>query len=228
MKKKILIVEDERVVRRAVSLACEGAGYAVLEAATVAQALQRIGSETPHLMILDLRLPDLSGLELCRQLRQQGSRLPIIMLTAKTDEVDKIIGLEVGADDYVTKPFSPRELVARIGAVLRRTEQAPSECDVVVFGPVALSHSRREVTVHGRSVHLTRTEFEILSQLARQPGRVLWRNELVNLVWGYEGEGSSRLLDVHIRRLREKLEEDASSPHYILTVRDIGYKLAIQ
>jgi two-component system alkaline phosphatase synthesis response regulator PhoP len=235
----ILVVEDDAVVRRAVRLACERDGLRVVEAASGTAALERIAADRPDLVLLDLLLPGLGGLDVCRAVRRRDETLPIIVVTAKSEETDKVLGLELGADDYVTKPFGPRELVARIHAVLRRASRSlgPShggvDADAAGRPPEAplrcgertIWLEAHEVEVQGQAVHLTRTEFELLAALARNVGRVLTRDHLVSLVWGYPGEGPSRLLDSHIKHLRRKLELHPARPRYVQTVRHLGYKL---
>jgi DNA-binding response OmpR family regulator len=208
-------------------------GFAVVEAGTGPEALAALEAERPDLVLLDLMLPGQSGFDVCRAIHQKDASLPVIILTARGDEVDKVVGLEMGADDYVTKPFSPRELVARIRAVLRRSQRAaegaPSASaeltDELHLGCLQIDLGSRLVTVNGREVPLTRTEFDLLNTLASQAGRVVTRDQLVTRVWGYEAEGGTRLLDSHIAHLRAKLESDPSHPRLVHTVRDVGYRL---
>ena len=245
----VLVVEDDPVVRRAICLTCETDGLRVIEAATGYEALERLARVKPDLVLLDLLLPGLGGLDVCRAIRRADETLPIIMVTAKGEETDKVVGLELGADDYVTKPFGPRELLARIHAALRRSRRpdarslsadAPGDARAEAGGEAAATVppevplrlggleiwlEAREVRVEGRSVHLTRTEFDLLAALARHAGRVLSRDQLVAQVWGYGGEGPSRLLDSHVKQLRRKLEHDPRRPDYVHTVRRVGYKL---
>lgn len=228
---KILIVEDDPAVRLSLRITCQREGFAIVEAGSGQDALRLVTQEKPDLVLLDLLLPDMNGLDVCRALRQQSSALPIIMLTAKNEEIDKVVGLELGADDYVTKPFSPRELVARIRAVLRRAQlradaasQARQE-GALRFGKLTIRMAEREVTVNDRPVQLTATEFDLLAYLATNPGIALTRDQLASHVWGYDSEGDTRLLDTHIAHLRAKLEPNPSRPNYILTVRNVGYKL---
>src|SRR3954452_17769454 len=199
-------------------------GFEVAVAATGPEGLAEFGRGGADLVLLDLMLPGLSGLEVCRQLRQQ-SDVPVIMLTAKDAEVDKVVGLEIGADDYVTKPFSARELVARIRAVLRRRGE-PDELGQAVLesGPVRMDVDRHVVTVEGRPVQLPLKEFELLELLLRNSGRVLTRGQLIDRVWGSDYVGDTKTLDVHVKRLRAKVEPDPSAPKYLLTVRGLGYK----
>ena len=235
----ILVVEDDPIVRRSVRLTCERDGFRVLEAASGPEALDRLATVQPDLVLLDLMLPGISGLDVCRAIRRNDEAVPIIMVTAKGEEADKVVGLELGADDYVTKPFGTRELLARIRAVLRRARASgqgraegatvpvapPTEVPLRLGGLVVWLEAR-EVEVDGRPVRLTRTEFDLLAALARHAGRVLTRDQLVAHVWGYKGEGPSRLLDSHIKHLRHKLEPDPAHPRYMQTVRDVGYKLS--
>jgi DNA-binding response OmpR family regulator len=224
-------VEDDPAVRMSLRLASQKEGFDVAEAASGPEALAEIGRQRPDLVLLDLMLPGPSGFEICRSVHQRDPSLPVIILTARGDEVDKVVGLELGADDYITKPFSPRELIARIRAVLRRSARAtkvdPAAShggEELVFGGLRINVGAREVLLDDRSVSLTRTEFELLAALAGQVGRVLTRDQLVTRVWGYEAEGGTRLLDSHIAHLRAKIEPDPGHPRYIQTVRDVGYR----
>ena len=235
----ILVVEDDPILRRSVRLACEKDGFRVLEATSGPEALKSLAMARPNLVLLDLMLPGMGGLDVCRAIRRDDELLPIIMVTAKGEETDKVVGLELGADDYVTKPFGPRELLARIHAVLRRGSRrrlgaaaghdAPAASPTEVplqFGDLVIWLEAREVAVDGRPVHLTRTEFDLLAVLARHAGRVLSRDQLAAQVWGYAAEGPSRLLDSHMKHLRHKLEPDPAHPRYAQTVRHVGYKLS--
>ncbi len=227
----ILVVDDEPHIRELVKVFLEASGYRVLEAADGETALELARSSHPDLVVLDLMLPGTDGWEVCRRLRQ-ASGLPIIMLTARTDEVDRVVGLELGADDYLTKPFSPRELVARVRAVLRRAgERAgrPETADCsgprrLAFACFALDREARELTVDGKPVPCPLKEFELLWTLATHPRRVFTREELLNLVWGYDYYGDLRTVDVHVRRLREKIEPDPARPRYLKTVWGVGYR----
>jgi DNA-binding response OmpR family regulator len=221
----ILVVDDEPRITRLVRDYLESAGFAVTSAVDGPEALMRARTERPDLVILDLGLPRLDGLDVTRRLRQDGN-VPIIMLTARDDETDKLIGLELGADDYVTKPFSPRELVARVRAVLRRGERARAGEDVFHAAELTIDLPRMRVTVSGRPVELTATEFQLLSTLARQPGRVYTRSQLLDAVHGVAFESYERAIDAHIKNMRRKLEPDPARPRYLLTVYGIGYKLA--
>jgi DNA-binding response OmpR family regulator len=224
----ILVVDDEPKIVKTVRAYLEGAGFRVVTAHDGQTALTVYRHEKPALVVLDLGLPSMDGIDVTRTLRRDGN-VPIIMLTARVDEADKLIGLELGADDYVTKPFSPRELVARVRAVLRRTgaerEQAPPP---IVAGEITIDRERRQVTSGGRVVELTATEFDLLVVLARHPGRVFTRLELLDRVQGYAFEGYERTVDAHIKNLRQKLEPDPKKPHYIQTVYGVGYRFAEQ
>jgi two-component system alkaline phosphatase synthesis response regulator PhoP len=222
----ILIVDDEPKIVKTVRTYLENAGFRVATAADGQTALTVFRHEKPGLVVLDLGLPGLDGLDVARTMRRD-SNVPIIMLTARVDETDRLIGLELGADDYVTKPFSPRELVARVRAVLRRTggerEVAPAP---IVAGDVSINMERRRVTVSGQDVELTPTEFDLLAVLARHPGRVFTRLELLDRVQGYSFEGYERTIDAHVKNLRQKIEPDPKEPRYVLTVYGVGYKFA--
>ncbi len=223
----ILIVEDEPDIANLVKFHLEKAGLPARVVADGKQALDLIVRDRPELIILDLMLPGLDGLEVCRRLRGSSATqgIPIIMLTAKAEEVDRILGLEMGADDYVPKPFSPRELVARVKAVLRRTT-APAEHSEapVTLGDLRLDPARHEVTKRGQPVILSAMEFRLLEFFLRHRGRVYTRSQLLDQVWGQDRFVEPRTVDVHIRRLREKIEDDPRSPTLILTVRGLGYK----
>jgi DNA-binding response OmpR family regulator len=223
--KKILIVEDEKDILQLVKLYLEKEGYRTVTASTGSEGLAQVRTEKPDLLVLDLMLPEIDGLEICKRLRSapDTAMLPIIMLTAKAEESDTIIGLELGADDYVTKPFSPKTLVARVKALFRRLERKPEDGPTrFAYGTLALDLTRHEVTVKGKEVPLTAKEFGLLEHLLRHPGRVLTRDVLLNAVWGYEYYGTTRTVDVHIRRLKQKLPllDEA-----ILSVKSLGYKL---
>jgi two-component system, OmpR family, alkaline phosphatase synthesis response regulator PhoP len=226
---KILIIEDEPDIRKLVQYNLTQEHFNVVEAEDGEQALTLLQREKPNLVILDLMLPGLSGLELCKMLRQRSdtSRLPILMLTAKAGETDRIVGLEMGADDYLAKPFSPREMVARVRAILRRAESKPALETAVSYekGPLKIDFSTYEVFVRGKPVKLTLKEFELLRFLVQNPSRVLNRDQLLDRVWGGETFVTPRTVDVHIRRLRKAIEKDDRKPKWILTVRGVGYKL---
>jgi phosphate regulon transcriptional regulator PhoB len=227
-EKKVLVVEDEPDIRKLVHYNLSQERFKVLEAEDGENALKIIQREKPHLIILDLMLPGLSGLELCRNLRQrpETARLPILMLTAKASEADRVVGLEMGADDYLTKPFSPRELVARVKAILRRSEmQAAAGTELYEKGPLKINFSTYEVSVKGKTVKLTLKEFELLRFLVQNPNRVLTRDQFLDRVWGSETFVDPRTVDVHIRRLRKAVEENDTKPKWVLTVRGVGYKL---
>ena len=225
-RQRILVVEDDPAVRLSLRVAFERQGFQVEEAATGGAGVEAVRRQVPDGVILDLMLPDGDGIERFGQFRRLVPDLPVVMLTARGDEVDRVVGLELGADDYVTKPFSPRELIARVRAVLRRSARSTAETeDAVRVGDLVIHPRAREVTVAGRPVALTRTEFDMLAYLAAHPGNVATRDELVHAVWGYVTEGDSRLLDSHVRHLRAKIEPEPRRPRYLLTVRDVGYKL---
>ncbi len=223
--KKILIVEDEADIASLIKLYLEKEGYHTALAKTGGEGLKSLSSERPDMVILDLMLPEMDGLELCKKIRNKADTafLPIIMLTAKADESDTIVGLELGADDYITKPFSPKALVARMKALFRRLERQREERQSSYhYGPLILDLARHEVTMGGREVPLTAKEFGLLENFLRHPGRVLTRDVLLNAVWGYDYYGTTRTVDVHVRRLKLKLPllNDA-----IASVKSLGYKL---
>ena len=223
--KKILIVEDERDILHLVKHYLEKEGYRVSTAGAGAEGLKLAKAEHPDLLILDLMLPGMDGLEVCKRLRadQPTAALPIIMLTAKAEESDTVIGLELGADDYVTKPFSPKALVARVKALLRRVDRSKDEAPArSAYGPLVMDRSRHEVTTNGKDVTLTAKEFGLLDYLLQHQGRVLTREVLLNAVWGYEYYGTTRTIDVHVRRLKQKIPllNDA-----IVSIKSLGYKL---
>jgi DNA-binding response OmpR family regulator len=225
---RILVVEDERAVARGLAYGLRDEGFQVLLARTGQEALALARSADPHLILLDIRLPDISGFDVCRQLRDEAFRQPIVMLTARDEEVDKVLGLELGADDYVVKPYSLRELISRIRAMLRRAygELAPQAGgDRLRFGEIEIDLERLQVTQRGEPVHLTATEFRLLRALASRPGRPLSREMLIEDVWGYPSDvGSRRTVDAHMSHLRKKLEDDAANPRWLVTVRGVGYK----
>ena len=223
--KHILVVDDEPRIAEIARDYLQRAGFHVTTASNGADALTIARSRRPDLIVLDLGLPHMDGLDVTRALRKQ-SNVPIIMLTARVDEGDKVIGLELGADDYVTKPFSPRELVARVRAVFRRVDTAPARGDVIRAGEVTLDRRKMQVSVRDRPIDLTRTEFELLATLAGQPGRVFTRAQLLDAVRGIEAESFDRAIDAHVKNLRHKLEADPRNPRYVLTVHGVGYKLA--
>ena len=223
----ILVVDDEKKIADLVTVYLKREGFQVLVAHDGPQALELVHERQPDLIVLDLMLPGMDGLALCRMLRAEGTWVPIIMLTARTLEEDKLVGLSLGADDYVTKPFSPRELVARVQAVLRRAG-APKEENLqqVRCGDLAVDFVRHEVRVRGESVYLTAREFRLLKALIAQPGRAFSRQELLDEAFGYDYEGLERTVDVHIMNLRRKIEPDPTRPTYIQTIHGVGYKFA--
>ena len=222
----VLVVDDQPDIVELVRAYLERAGFDVVSAADGEEALLLVRRRHPDLVILDLGLPGRDGLDVARQVRKD-SDVPIIMLTARTEETDRVAGLELGADDYVPKPFSPRELVARVRAVLRRTEGARSQSDQVRVGDtLVLDVGRMETTVDGRRVELTATEFALLTHLARQPGRVFTRAQLLDAVHGVAVESYERAIDAHVKNIRRKIEPDPRSPRYLQTVYGVGYRLA--
>lgn len=222
---KILIVEDEDSYSDALSFLLGKEGFEVSVAADGIKALEIFEREGADLVLLDLMLPGLSGTEVCRQLRVKSS-VPIIMLTAKDAEVDKVVGLELGADDYITKPYSSRELIARIGAIMRRLQEPEQTSGLLTVGPVRMDVERHVVTVNNDDIALPLKEFELLEFLMRNSGRVLTRTQLIDRVWGNDYVGDTKTLDVHIKRLRSKIEKNSASPEFILTVRGLGYKFS--
>ncbi len=223
--KTILVVDDEAKIVQLARDYLERAGFAVLAADEGRAAIATARSARPDLVILDLGLPELDGLDVARALRKE-SEVPIVMLTGRSDESDKIAGLELGADDYVTKPFSPKELVARVRAVLRRGERADAPGDVIRAGDVTLDVPRMKTLVGERAVELTATEFQLLATLARQPGRIFTRTQLLDAVRGVAFESYERAIDAHVKNLRRKLEPDPREPRYVLTVYGVGYRFA--
>lgn len=224
MSETILVVEDSDAIRLPLVYLLEQEGYSVLQAADGPEALMRFGSNEPSLVLLDLMLPGLSGLEVCRAIRQK-SQVPVIMLTAKDTEADIVAGLELGADDYMTKPYSAGELKARIRAVLRRRSEAPREEDVITAGDIVIDIDRHIVTVGGVPVTMPLKEFELLAYLSENAGRVLTRGQLIDEVWGESYFGDTKTLDVHIKRVRAKIEADPNNPVKLVTIRGLGYKL---
>ena len=223
-RKKILIVEDEQDILNLVKMYLEKEGYRVSIAMTGLEGLKLVKAEHPNLIVLDLMLAEMDGLEVCKRVRgaPETAMIPIIMLTAKTEEADTIVGLELGADDYVTKPFSPKALVARVKAVFRRLERQEERPARLAYGLITMDLSRHEVTAGGSEVSLTAKEFGLLEHLLRNPGRVLTRDALLNSVWGYDYYGTTRTVDVHVRRLKQKIPplNDA-----IVSIKSLGYKL---
>jgi len=229
---RVLVVDDEPQICAILRAYLSAEGFQVQEAATGAQALHLLATEPPDLVLLDIGLPDLDGLEVLRTLRKTSDTY-VVLVTARAEEVDKLIGLGVGADDYVTKPFSPREVVARVKAVLRRTRPLgpaatdPGDTDVLHFDSVSVDTGRREVRVGGIPAILTALEFDLLVALAESPGRVFSRAQLLEKVWGYDFFGDERVVDVHIRGMRKALGDDATAPRLIGTVRSVGYKFLL-
>jgi DNA-binding response OmpR family regulator len=224
MSTRIMVVEDDDRVRASLRMALEDEGYAVTEASTAEAALEAFSRQAPGVVLVDVMLPGSDGLELTRRLRR-SSDVPVIMVTARTDSHDVVAGLEAGADDYVTKPFVAKELSARIRALLRRVGTGDSEPDHMVFDDLEVVPDAGVVTRRGEQVPLTKTEFRLLCELAAHPGRVFSREILLERVWGYDYFGDGRLVDVHVRRLRGKIEDDPSAPRFVVTVRGLGYKL---
>jgi two-component system response regulator VicR len=224
--KHILLVDDEPNLVKGLRLSLEQEGFAVSTALNGQAALTKAREGSFDLVILDLMLPEVDGLTVCREIRRHQTT-PIIMLTAKADDLDKILGLEMGADDYLTKPFNTRELIARCRALLRRVEMAtqPDDSQVITVGAVVLRPPQRRAEVDGRALDLTAREYDLLELLARHPGVVYTRQQLLDLVWGYDFAGDDRTVDVHVRRLREKLETDPSAPRYLRTKWGVGYYL---
>jgi DNA-binding response OmpR family regulator len=223
---RILLVDDEQAVQTLLAYPLRKEGYEVVSALDGREALDRFTEQRFDLVVLDLMLPKVDGIEVCRRLRS-SSQVPIIMLTAKDDEIDKVVGLEIGADDYITKPFSVREFRSRVKAALRRTEMLrdrPVPDEPIVAGNLRIDFERRAVTVGTAAAQLTYVEFEILAVLARAPGRVLTRESILEHVWGDSAYRDPRTIDVHIRHLREKLERDPRQPEYLFTVRGVGYR----
>ena len=224
---RILLVDDEQPIQTLLSFPLQRDGYEVVAAADGREALARFSEQVFDLVVLDLMLPRMDGLEVCRRLRAKGQTVPIIMLTAKSDEIDKVLGLELGADDYITKPFSMREFRSRVKAALRRAGMARADADderpVEVRG-LRIDPAKRTVTLDGENVAVTFVEFEILAALAGSPGRVFTRDMLLARVWGDSAYRDPRTIDVHIRHLREKIESDPKEPEYLFTVRGVGYR----
>jgi two-component system response regulator RegX3 len=220
---RVLVVEDEESYSDALSYVLRKEGFEVAVAETGPDALDEYDRAGADIVLLDLMLPGLSGTEVCRALRSRGN-VPVIIVSAKDTEVDKVVGLELGADDYVTKPYSPRELLARIRAVLRRGQDVELLPDTLEAGPVRMDVERHVVTVAGTEIRLPLKEFELLEMLLRNTGRVLTRGQLIDRIWGADYVGDTKTLDVHVKRLRSKLEKDPSNPSHLVTVRGLGYK----
>lgn len=225
MPQRLLVVDDDRGIRETMQLALTEEGYIVDTANDAEEAMDRIHANAPDLLLLDVMLPGKDGFELCREIRR-NSNLPIILLTAKTDTIDVVVGLESGADDYVTKPFEVRELLARMRSLLRRAQADDEGPTVLRLGPLEIRPEEGVVRKGDEDLSLTRTEFRLLCTLAAKPGRVFSREQLLSDVWGYDYFGDARLVDVHVRRLRTKVEDDPHNPSVIQTVRGMGYKAA--
>jgi two-component system alkaline phosphatase synthesis response regulator PhoP len=232
MDKKVLVVDDEQSIVTLLKYNLEQAGYTVVTAMDGEEGINLAAEEKPDLMVLDLMLPKLDGIEVCKQLRQQKINVPILMLTAKDDEFDKVLGLELGADDYMTKPFSPREVVARVKAILRRVQTLPEPVEEksedegqIRIGELKILPEFYEAYFMGELLEFTPKEFELLLFLAKNKGRVLTRDQLLSSVWNYDFAGDTRIVDVHISHLREKIEQNTKKPSYIKTIRGLGYKL---
>ena len=225
-QRKVLVIDDEASIRKTVRLACEKEGYLVQEGENGADGLTRVEAFKPDIILLDLMLPDISGFDVCRDIRRAGSRVPILILSAKTEEIDVVVGLEIGADDYIIKPFRPRELIARIAAHLRksRIDEEKDEDGRLVFRDMLIEVNERRVYRDGKEVSLTHTEFDLLAFLASNAGKVLSREKILNAIWGYEYPIETRVIDVHVRNLRRKIEPDPSHPLYILAVPGVGYR----
>ena len=229
---KILVVEDDRILREALRYNLVAAGYEVVVASDGGEGLVSARQNSPDVVVLDLMLPSLSGMEVCKALRRDGSILPIIMLTARDSEIDRIGGLESGADDYVTKPFSMRELIARVTAQIRRMQMIKSISqnttdEILDLGELVINRASRNVTLNGKSVDLRPREFDLLTHMAANPGRVYTRDQLLHDVWGFEYIGDTRTVDVHVRWLRLKIEEDPARPKILGTVRGVGYRINV-
>ena len=227
---RVLVVDDDALIRKAVRLTCESEGYAVQEADRGTDVLERIENFHPDIILLDLMLPDLSGFDVCREIRRAGHRMPVVILSAKNEEIDVVLGLEIGADDYINKPFRPRELLARIAAHLRKAKETRSEARPedgrLIFRDLVIDTSERRVMRSDQDVILTHTEFDLLAYLATNAGKVLSRERILSSVWGYEHPIETRVIDVHVRNLRRKIEPDPAQPRYILAVPGIGYRFA--
>lgn len=226
MKQKILIVDDEESIVTLLQYNIERAGFETSVAYSGTESYQKALTESYDLIVLDLMLPGMEGTEVCKRLRQEKVDTPILMLTAKDDEFDKVLGLELGADDYLTKPFSPKEVVARIKAILRRARKQPEvESSHITVGDLVIYPEQYEVILAGETLVFTRKEFELLMYLARHKGKVMSRDQLLSSVWNYDFSGDTRIVDVHISHIREKIEVDTKNPMYIKTIRGLGYKM---
>jgi two-component system alkaline phosphatase synthesis response regulator PhoP len=232
MKNKVLVVDDEQSIVTLLQYNLEQAGFDVITAMDGEEGRELALTEKPDIIVLDLMLPKMDGMEVCKELRQQRVMTPILMLTAKDDELDKILGLELGADDYMIKPFSPREVIARVKAILRRTQNLPDKNeaetvkeDTIIIGDLQLFPDQYVAVFKGETLELTLKEFELLLFLAQNKNRVLTRDQLLSAVWNYDFAGDTRIVDVHVSHLREKIEADTKKPAYIKTIRGLGYKL---
>ncbi len=231
MREKILVIEDEESINTLLQFNLEQAGFEVITAMDGVTGLELAREEHPDLIVLDLMLPEMDGLDVCKNLRQSQHLIPILMLTAKDDEFDKVLGLELGADDYLTKPFSPREVVARVKAILRRSQYVSSQnqnrdnLESMKVGELKVFPDNYEAFFEGEPLELTPKEFELLVYLVKNRGRVLSREQLLNAIWDYDFVGDTRIVDVHISHLREKIEHNTRKPIYIKTIRGLGYKL---
>jgi DNA-binding response OmpR family regulator len=231
MRKRILVIEDERDIAELIRLHLDDLGFSVTITGDGNTGLRKASAGSWDLVILDLRLPGIDGLEICRRLRQNSGSVPILMLTSKSSELDRVVGLEIGADDYVTKPFSVLELIARVKAILRRAELSrrsmEEENDEVRVGCVSIDPATRDATIRGEPIELTAREFDLLHHFAANPGRVFRRRELLDSVWGYGHEGYEHTVNSHINRLRAKIETDPAHPKLIVTVWGVGYKMNV-
>ncbi|WP_188206392.1 response regulator transcription factor [Alkalibacillus aidingensis] len=225
MATKVLIVDDEESITTLIDYHLQQTGYRTQVVHDGEEALDQLNNQHFDLAVLDLMLPNKSGLEICEMIRNQGNNIPIIMLTAKGEEEDKIKGLNVGADDYVTKPFSPKELIARVDAVLRRIPRSDNESDLIKFRGIEINTQYYEVFKNGKSIEFTRKEFELLVYMAKQINKPIKRDTILKDIWDFEYVGDTRIVDVHISHLREKLEDDPKKPTLIKTVRGVGYKI---
>ncbi len=230
MSQKVLVVDDEQSIVTLLQYNLKQSGFEVVTAYDGEEGLEKIFSEKPDIVVLDLMLPKMDGVEVCKSVRNEKNQVPILMLTAKDDEFDKVLGLELGADDYMTKPFSPREVIARIKAILRRTNTIKTVEDEkdnkeIIIGKIKVLPEHFEAYRNDELLDLTPKEFELLIYLIERQGRVITREHMLNSVWNYEFAGDSRIVDVHISHLREKLEDNPKQPQYIKTVRGLGYKL---
>jgi DNA-binding response OmpR family regulator len=223
----VLVVDDDSLVRKAIRLTCESEGYAVTEVERGNDALGAIEAVRPDIVLLDLMLPDQSGFDICREIRRAGHRMPVVILSAKNEEIDVVLGLEIGADDYIQKPFRPRELLARLAAHLRKVNEPAArngEARRLVFRGLVIDTAERRVIREGDEISLTHTEFDLVAFLAANAGEVLSRDRILSSVWGYERPIETRVIDVHVRNLRRKIEPDPAQPRYILAVPGIGYR----